>query len=580
MTATRPALLSLRLRRNAAALITMAAAALLLLWGLGRPLFWSDEAITAIYSRNTLRYGWPRAWDGRNLCAYADGTSVSARDLGAWAYPLLQFYVTAGSFAVFGVNTWAGRLPHALLGLATVWLTYLVARRTGGRRVALFAAVAIAGNAQFLRFARNCRYFSLTMFLPMLFVWLYLRTPKHRGLEPYLVGIAPSAGGVRRQWWKPGWAGALLALTAVLIFHAHFLVGGIFCVSAAAAILIVDRGGMRMPTLVPMGALAVIAAGAWWLFVLRPETSGGPAAESSGFWRDAVIRLWWYARDMNYAGILPVGLVLLAAAVSALRLTRSEENRALAWTGVVILTHTLLTATFSSQPVREGTIDADIRYVAPLIPLAAIFGAVVCDTVARRHRWTAVALLALWVGTNVLSLCPGSAPKRGFAFRSFLGDFIVQTFRLRPIPRTSTEVVVDYLRSHSRPDDLVLVRPGYQTDPLMFYLGNRLRFADILPKDDKRIAAKAEAFGIPPYVYSDKIYPDFIIWFRHKDRGLRPDIWRHVRRLPYQPQRTLRTWWRDLSRPELTRRQTFPPKVTARDLDKGILIVERRRADP
>ena len=529
------------------------AAALLLLWGLGRPMFWSDEAITAIYSRNTLRYGWPRAWDGRNLCAYGSGTSIGPRDLGAWTYPLLQFYTTAGSFAVFGVSTWAARLPHALMALATVWLTFAVARRMGlSRNTALIAALALAGCVQFLRFGRNCRYFSLTVFLAAMWVWLYLRM----------------SGKPWREWWRPGWTAALLGLVSLLLFHAHFFVGGVFGCAAAVAILTVDRDWRKLPTLVPMGAVAVVLALTHWGLVVRPAGVQPFATGDGRFWADALTRLGWYVRDLNLTQMLPLGVVAGLVVTAGAGLLQREEQRAAMLLGVLIVAHVLLTAAFSPQPVRRGTIDADVRYAAPLLPFAAILGAIGFAAILRRVRWLGVLLLVLWLGTGVFSLNPS---------RSFLADFAVETFRLRDVPQTSTEATVAVLRKQAKQDDVVLVTPDYRRDPLMFYLGDRLRFCGILPPDDQRIVPHARTLGLPEHVYAAQVEPEFIIWFRREKRGLPQHIFEHVRKLPYTRPMVLRVWWDDLSRPELTRHSNFPPVVGNNNLPKGVWIVRRDR---
>ena len=41
-------------------------AGILLLSSLGNGYLWQDEAETALLARNTLRFGYPRAFDGRN----------------------------------------------------------------------------------------------------------------------------------------------------------------------------------------------------------------------------------------------------------------------------------------------------------------------------------------------------------------------------------------------------------------------------------------------------------------------------------------------------------------------------------
>jgi hypothetical protein len=116
-------------RRESQIIVVTLIAAVLLFYALDRHLFWADEAITAFYGRSIVQqgHGLPLAWDSRNLLAFGGGSSLDANMFPA-AYPLLQFYLPAPFFAVFSPanQTFAGRLPFALLGLATVPLLYLL----------------------------------------------------------------------------------------------------------------------------------------------------------------------------------------------------------------------------------------------------------------------------------------------------------------------------------------------------------------------------------------------------------------------------------------------------------------------
>ncbi|MBI2942410.1 MAG: glycosyltransferase family 39 protein [Chloroflexi bacterium] len=58
----------------------------------------------------------------------------------------LFHYLVALSFSLFGISLASFRLVSALLGIATVASTYLLARELAGRRVAIFAAALLAGS--------------------------------------------------------------------------------------------------------------------------------------------------------------------------------------------------------------------------------------------------------------------------------------------------------------------------------------------------------------------------------------------------------------------------------------------------
>ncbi|HEX9078625.1 MAG TPA: phospholipid carrier-dependent glycosyltransferase [Desulfuromonadaceae bacterium] len=64
--------------------------------------------------------------------------------------PPLLYWINAASFKLFGLTEFAARLPSALCGLATVLVTYAVARRLYSRRTALISALVLGTSAGFV----------------------------------------------------------------------------------------------------------------------------------------------------------------------------------------------------------------------------------------------------------------------------------------------------------------------------------------------------------------------------------------------------------------------------------------------
>src|SRR5688572_6612924 len=64
---------------------------------LGNRYLWDDEAETAILSRNILKYGVPKAYDGVNLVSQLCGEEFGSDYV--WRnHPWLPMYLTAASF--------------------------------------------------------------------------------------------------------------------------------------------------------------------------------------------------------------------------------------------------------------------------------------------------------------------------------------------------------------------------------------------------------------------------------------------------------------------------------------------------
>ncbi len=68
--------------------------------------------------------------------------------------PPLLYWLNSISFAIFGQNEFAARLPCALSGLLTILFTYWLGRELLGRRTGVIAAVIVGSSAGFIAQAR------------------------------------------------------------------------------------------------------------------------------------------------------------------------------------------------------------------------------------------------------------------------------------------------------------------------------------------------------------------------------------------------------------------------------------------
>ncbi len=173
----------------------LALGAALLLSNLGNGRLWQDEAETAVLGRNTLCYGYPRAFDGINRV----NPTLPVQEGDAWTYhSWLPMYLAAGSFYLFGVNTVSARLPFALLGLASLGLGYrLIKQLTGNQLLARLATFMLATSVPFLLHMRQCRYYAPAVFFTLWSVWAYWRFLHKRR-----------------------WSGIEFVVALILLFHA------------------------------------------------------------------------------------------------------------------------------------------------------------------------------------------------------------------------------------------------------------------------------------------------------------------------------------------------------------------------
>lgn len=138
--------------RVAVALAALGVLALLFLYRLGAwPLTEPDEGRNAEVAREMLQLG---NWSVPhfNHLPYLDK-------------PVLLFWAMAAAYRAIGISEFAARLPSALAAIATVALTFAIARALLGARRAVVAALCVATTPLVLVFARAAVFDMLLTFL-------------------------------------------------------------------------------------------------------------------------------------------------------------------------------------------------------------------------------------------------------------------------------------------------------------------------------------------------------------------------------------------------------------------------------
>jgi 4-amino-4-deoxy-L-arabinose transferase-like glycosyltransferase len=112
--------------------------------------------------------------------------------------PPLLYWLTAGSFKIFGINEFALRFPTALAVIALVWIVMLMVRRVAGDRAVFIAGLSTACSTGTYLFTRETLHdiwmvLFITLALYAFFEW-YL-DPRH-SLRSALLFYAALAGAV------------------------------------------------------------------------------------------------------------------------------------------------------------------------------------------------------------------------------------------------------------------------------------------------------------------------------------------------------------------------------------------------
>jgi len=443
--------------------------------------FWDDEAQVAIIAQNFNNQGELTAWDGRNLYGYRNGTlldqNLHPRN------PPFQYLITALSFKLFGVSTWAGRAPFVLLGLTSLGVLLLLMKEDFGKPglLHIFCLANITLSPVFLLNIRQCLYYGLGILLPVLIFLSYRRV---MATTRIIHGI-------------------LLAVAMTFLFYAHFLLCAAFVMALAAMHLFFhfrSTNNKQWRVFLLAAALFLIATLPYAIFHqiwIRPDM----VVDEPFFLRKFnlfIMNLW----GMNLMGCLPILLLPAFALPSLVKpVDRNIYQNGLEWL-VLGWLNVLFVALLSPQPTAQTTL-ADLRYLACSIPFLSVAGGIAIFIISRKSMATALLLLGLLLFSNILSL-----PIRSQGYQWRLPAFVKEVHGDYP---TAYGEVANFLDRQASREDVVSVFPEYHTYPLMFYNGERLRFGALL--DQQTPLSDTLVRNMGTFLYKEETFPNWLIFF-------------------------------------------------------------------
>jgi hypothetical protein len=489
--------------------------ATLLFARLGHYALWDDEAITALHAEGVWRTGDTSAVVGHNIVGYRQGTPL--RGLRERYMPPLPSYLAALPVGLAGGGALAARVPFALCGLACVGL---ILRWVHQERVTLttwaLVGLAVLGNVSFFLYCRQCRYYSPAIFLSVWLTYLYIY---HDGRRRSL---------------------ASFALLSACLFSTNYInyIAFYTCLLFDYLAWGRRRNPLRpgsWPWLVmPQLVVCLPLAMAWNPFGMK-VVDYQPAC----WLAEKATLLWWNCRDLARCefGSAPL---LIAAPV----LGRIMRNDWLTRSTTALAVYVAVVTVTSPQPVKLTAV-ADVRYLAPVIPLCMAIGVLSLRVVAfKGFTGFALVLALLAFGTSIL---PGSRPLSRGQW-STIGEYIRELVQPPGDPYT---VAAAWINVHVAEGRSVWVLPDHMTYPLMYH-APRAVYAWQFEEP-----VEPQFRGLDPIHYRGRVPPDYILAFgsvRGEVGPLHHPIdWARYRRVA-----VLDVFWRDVYRPELLAR-TFRP---------------------
>ncbi|MCM2303563.1 MAG: glycosyltransferase family 39 protein [Elusimicrobia bacterium] len=379
----------------------------LLLFRLGRPALWQDEAETALRAASIQETGLPRmTLDGVLVTAQPSLAKHEGNAEGVWIWNTwLPAYMTAASFSVFGQTPFAARLPFALCAFVSLWFfPRLFDDESGPPWAAEAGLVLLVLSPAFLLFARQSRYYALTALgtvLTML-AWRRLLSGSKGGAAALVLSLSFLLHSSFAFF-----AIAAVALAADAALRGRECLGRRFAGAALAAAALSlpvfwyfrvwDRPGNHLYA--PVEAFEFLKTFLLWLslFAVAPLLPAAVAVKRRSYWPVA-------AGFVLLCGLVAEGAFSRLAAALALawilaRAVRSRDVERLAW---LWLAATLGLLSFSAAEPYG-------RYLMGALPALAYLGGRWIAELAGGRRAAALALAAFLAAANWAGWLPSKA---------------------------------------------------------------------------------------------------------------------------------------------------------------------------
>ena len=141
-------------------------------YNLGYKSFWIDEAITSSAAIGLLEHGTPVLPSGID-----------------YTRALLNTYLIALSFKIFGISEFSARIVSVVFGTLTIPLVYLLGKELENKRIAIIAILLITFSLFEILWARSARMYAQFQFFYLLTAYLFYMSLKKDDVKLFLLSF-------------------------------------------------------------------------------------------------------------------------------------------------------------------------------------------------------------------------------------------------------------------------------------------------------------------------------------------------------------------------------------------------------
>lgn len=207
--------------------------------------YWFDELFSAWYSNPAN--------------SFARVMELTLADV----HPPLHQLAMWWSYKALGYSEFAGRLPSALAGVATIPVIYLLGRDLFDNRTGLYAAALATPNYYLLYFAQEARSYALLCFLTCLSCLLFIRSLRSGAWSNVLLYVVATVALLYTHYF---------AFVVLAIQGSMFLVYWLLWVDRERQLLVraVTAGTLVLLSLIPLASVVIQHAGIKDFWIVQP----------------------------------------------------------------------------------------------------------------------------------------------------------------------------------------------------------------------------------------------------------------------------------------------------------------------
>lgn len=370
---------------------------------IGNRYMFIDESIEAMLGKNILKYGVPKAWDGKNLVLAEVNGNEFNEDLIYVRKNWLSNYIAA--FGQLIANTLEMsksssvtlmRCLFALIGVGSaIAYYYLIKEFTSKERVQLIALALYAFSVNVLLYIRSVYYLSPTLLFIILSIFFYMRYTKLQSLK-YL---------------------CLFVISAILLFHSfypYFLIT-MFNLFLVFFMFDLNKQMLKDGTVKKIVAsiiVILIATVPWYIYarLFLSHVERNQFTSFALFWESLLGYVWQI--HTYFFPFIPFGFILLYLLIRRKKgkkkssilhkitnvLKEKKKYKAITISAFQILINLVV--------ICATTNFLDTRRLLGAIPFLFFFLAVIINFVIEHKKVVGYGLLVICLCTNLLHISP------------------------------------------------------------------------------------------------------------------------------------------------------------------------------